>query len=579
MSAHMPLLGFGQFEVDLDAGTLHRHGEPVRLPPQAFKVLALLVRQGGATVTRAEIREQLWGTGTHVEFDQGLNFCIRQVREALGDNAESPQYIETLPRRGYRLLTPVVSSVVQAPAKLTRLIVLPFRILRPDPDTDFLAYSLPDAITCALSGLESLIVRSSLVAARFAGAQVDEKAIGAQADVDVIVTGTLMRAGNEIRLSAQLTDVSAGTLLWSQTAQAPVGDCFQLQDDLAQHIVASLKPPLSVRDKSRLASDVPSSKQAYDYYLRGNQLSVDAKQWSVALDLYERCVAEDPQYAPGWARLGRMHHVMAKYLETGTNDGLGLAEAAFKQALALSPDHPVAHKLYAQLEADLGRAHDAMVRLVGRARTADAEVSAGLVTACRYCGLLDASVAAHGRARHLDAKLKTSVPHTWYMQGDHERVAGVPVVEFPYIVPLSLAELGRGAEALPVLRELEAKNQTRLRNFIVAARTLLEGDHAESVAAVIRVVSSGFRDPEGRFYLARHLAHLGSVEPALALLRLVVADGFFCFPLMERDPWLDALRKKPAFTKLLQSAEAQHRKASEAFNQLDGGSALAMAPS
>jgi DNA-binding winged helix-turn-helix (wHTH) protein len=572
----MPMQRFGQFEIDLDAGELHRRGEPVHLPPQAFKVLALLVRHGGGIVTRVEIREQLWGTGTHVEFDQGLNFCIRQVREALGDHADSPQYIETLPRRGYRLLTPVASSAVEAPAKLTRLIVLPFRVLRPDPPTDFLAYSLPDAITASLSGLESLIVRSSLVASRFAGAPVDEKAIGAQADVDAIVTGTLLRAGKDIRVSAQLTDVSTGTLLWSKTEQAPVGDCFQLQLELTRHIVASLELPLSAGDKRRLTSDVPSSTHAYDYFLRGNQLSVDAKQWTVARDLYAQCVAEDPRYAPAWARLGRMHHVMAKFLETGTNEGLGLAESAFKQALALNADQSMAHKLYAQLEAGLGRAHDAMVRLVGRARTADADVMAGLVSACRYCGLLDASLAAHARGRQLDATLKTSVAHTWFMQGDHDRVARVSLIEFPYTGALSLAQLGRGDEALPTLRELEAKTQTRLRNFIVAARTLLEGDRAESVAAVIRVVSSGFRDPEGRFYLARHLAHLGSVEPALALLQQVVADGFFCSPVMERDPWLDSLRKKPAFTTLLRSAEAQHRRASEAFGWLEGTVVLSM---
>ena len=91
---------------------------------------------------------------------------------------------------------------------------------------------------------------------------------------------------------------------------------------------------------------------------------------------------------------------------------------------------------------------------------------------------------------------------------------------------------------------------------------------------MIRVVSSGFRDPEGRFYLARHLAHLGSVEPALALLQQVVVDGFFCYPVMERDPWLDPVRMKPAFTKLMHSAEAQHRKASDAFALLEGASVL-----
>ena len=575
----MTILRFGAFEIDPEGGALHRNGELVHLPPQPFKVLAMLVRGGGAIVTRAEIREQLWGSQTHVEFDQGLNFCIRQVREALGDNAGVPQYIETLPRRGYRLLAPVGQQPASpSSAALTRLIVLPFRVLRPDVDTDFLAYSLPDAVTCSLSGLESLIVRSSLVASRFGSDCADGQTIGAAADVDVIVTGTLIRAGGDIRVSAQLTDAAAGTLLWSHTAQAPVGDLFNLQDELTQRIVSSLELPLSARERTVLESDAPSNTKAYEYFLRGNQLSVDPKQWSVARDLYERCLAEDPSYAPAWARLGRINHVMAKYLESGPNDGFVRAEAAFKRALELNPDHPMAHKLYAQLEADLGRAADAMARLVGRARTADAELMAGLVNACRYCGLLDASVASHARARQFDARIKTSVPHTWFMQGDYERVAAMPIAEYPYIAALSLGALGRANEALPALRQLESTNQTRLRNFIIAARTLLEGKTADSVAVGIRTASSGFRDPEGRFYLARHLAHLESVDPALALLEQVIADGFFCYPVLERDPWLDSLRSRPAFTRMLRRAEAQHRDAAKSFAQLDGASVLAMAP-
>src|SRR5690348_18203579 len=117
-----------------------------------------------------------------------------------------------------------------------------------------------------------------------------------------------------------------------------------------------------------------------------------------------------------------MYHVQTKYLEGVHDGGLTRAESAFQRALALNPDLAQAHKLYAQLEADLGRAHDAMVRLVGRARIADPEIMAGLVTTCRYCGLLDASIAAHERARRLDPRINTSVMHTWGMQGDYERL-------------------------------------------------------------------------------------------------------------------------------------------------------------
>jgi len=571
------MLRFGPFELDADSAELLRHGERIPLPPQPFKVLALLVQKDGAVVTRAEIRDQVWGAGTHVEFDQGLNFAIRQIREALEDDAASPRFIETLPRRGYRFLMPIAPSTPEKPLTLTRLIVLPFRLLRDDPDTAFLAFSLPDAVTSSLSGLESLVVRSSLAASRYAGAPADTRAIGAEADVDMIVTGTLLRSADAVRVNAQLTEAASGTLLWSHTAQASVGDFFQLQDELTRRIVESLAVPLTARDKQRLVTDVPSSKAAYDHFLRGNQLSVDPKQWSVARELYERCVAEDPRFAPAWARLGRVYHVQTKYIESAggdTDECLTRAESAFKKALAINPDLPIAHKLYAQLEADLGRAHDAMVRLVSRARTADPELMAGLVTACRYCGLLDASVAAHQRARALDRKIPTSVMHTWFMQGDWERLAALPVAEFPYIVALALVEFGRGDEALAPLREVEARMPTRRRHVAVAARALIEGRTAESVSQMKAMLSPDFRDPEGRFYVARHVARHGDADEALTQLEGVVADGFSCYPVFERDPWLDALRPKPGFTELLERCASRHAASRRAFEELNGRGVL-----
>ena len=571
------MLRFGPFELDADSAEVLRHGERIPLPPQPFKVLALLVQKDGAVVTRAEIRDQVWGAGTHVEFDQGLNFAIRQIREALEDDAASPRFIETLPRRGYRFLMPIAPSTPEKPLTLTRLIVLPFRLLRDDPDTAFLAFSLPDAVTSSLSGLESLVVRSSLAASRYAGAPADTRAIGAEADVDMIVTGTLLRSADAVRVNAQLTEAASGTLLWSHTAQASVGDFFQLQDELTRRIVESLAVPLTARDKQRLVTDVPSSKAAYDHFLRGNQLSSDPKQWSVARELYERCVAEDPRFAPAWARLGRVYHVQTKYVESAggdTDECLTRAESAFKKALAINPDLPIAHKLYAQLEADLGCAHDAMVRLVSRARTADPELMAGLVTACRYCGLLDASVAAHQRARALDRKIPTSVMHTWFMQGDWERLAALPVAEFPYIVALALVEFGRGDEALAPLREVEARMPTRRRHVAVAARALIEGRTAESVSQMKAMLSPDFRDPEGRFYVARHVARYGDADEALTQLEGVVADGFSCYPVFERDPWLDALRPKPGFTELLERCASRHAASRRAFEELNGRGVL-----
>src|SRR5215471_637730 len=451
------LLRFGAFELDAGAGELRRSGDLIHLAPQPFKVLDLLVRRAGQVLTRAEIRDHVWCDDTLVDFEQGLNFCVRQIREALGDTADAPRFIETLPRRGYRFLMPVTGAAPVEAAKPRALIVLPFRMLRPDPETEFLAFSLPDALTGSLSGLRSLVVRSSMAAARFA-ADAEPRRIAAEADVDLIVSGTLLRSGGEIRVSTQLTDAATGTLLWSHAAQAPVGDLFQVQDELTRHIVTSLELPLSHREQQQLQHDVPSSARAYEYFLRGNQLSYerstrhsDAKQWDVARDLYEQSVAGDPGYAPAWARLGRIQHVMAKYLPAGTQEGLRQAETSFLKALELNPDSNLAHKLYSQLEVDRGRGLDAMSRLVERAaHAADPELLAGLVSACRYGGLLEASAAAHARAVELEPKIRTSVAHTWFMQSDHERVATLKLPELPYLVALSLAELGRGAKAIPV---------------------------------------------------------------------------------------------------------------------------------
>src|SRR5215831_5209606 len=558
MSESATILRFDDFELDTAAGELRRQGQRVKLPPQPFKVLELLVRRGGEVLTRSLIRERIW-TDAFVDFEQGLNFCIRQIREALGDTADAPRFIETLPRRGYRFLLPVETPPAVEPKAIRSLIVLPFRVLRPDPGTDFLAFSLPEALTTSLSGLKSLVVRSSLAASRFAAGTQDLQTIAAEAHVDLIVTGTLLSTGDEIRVTAQLTDAATGTLMCSRSTQTSTGHVFRLQDELTECIVDALSLELTSREQRILRHDVPADPKAYEYYLRGNQFSHDSKQWDAARDLYLRCVEADPCYAPAWARLGRIHHVMAKYLTTGAEAGLKQAEAALRQALDLNPDLAIAHKFYAQLEVDLGRACDAMVRLLPRAQgAADPEIFAALISPLRYCGLMDASGAAYARAVALEPPIRTSIVHTWFLQRDYKRVASTRLDDNPYIVAVSLAEVGRRNEAVTALRALEEKVKTRMRDFMMAARTMLEGDSAASVAAIDRITSSAFSDPEALLYLTRHLARLKQADAALTLFERVVGGGHFCYPAMSSDPWLDSIRRKPQFAKLLKRAEQQH---------------------
>jgi serine/threonine protein kinase len=305
---------------------------------------------------------------------------------------------------------------------LTRLVVLPFRVLRADPETDFLAFSLPDAIATSLAGIESLVVRSSATAARFDRGSPDLKAVAAEADVDMVVLGTLLRSGDEVRAAAQLVEAPAGTLLASRTVQASLGDLFRLQDDVVRGVVEALSLPLAGR--GRPTADTPRSARAYEFYLRGNDLARDTyDRMPLARDLYLQCVEQDPGFAPAWAKLGRCHMIIGKYIEDASGN-YERSEKAFQRALELSPELSVAHRFHSHLQADMGKARQAMVTLLEQAarHSNDPDLLAGLVHVCRYCGLFEQSLAAHDEARRLDPNIPTSFEQTLLMAGDFDRL-------------------------------------------------------------------------------------------------------------------------------------------------------------
>jgi TolB-like protein len=462
-----------------------------------------------------------------------------------------------------------------APARVvTRLIVLPFRVLRPDQETDFLAYSLSDAVASGLSGLQSLVVRSSLAAARLASDAPDLKAIAAEAAVDAVLVGTLLRAGDQLRVSSQLVEAPAGTVLWSHTAQVPVGDLFRLQDELTSKIVESLSLPLTTRERRMMKQDVPSSPRAYEMYLRANEMSRDTRQWQAALDLYEACVRDDPHYAPAWAGLGRMHRMIGKYVEGETRERFARAESALKRALDLNPDLSSAEHVYAALEVDLGRAEESMVRLLRRPRerSADPELFAALSHSLRYCGLLHASLAAADQARRLDPKVRVSAAHTCFMLGEYERVLDYEPEGVNYMRNLALITLGRRDDAVAAMIDVDESLPQLLLYYVRSLTHLIRNEREESLANIRMLMN--IHDPEGRYYAARHLAYLGDPDGAMRLLRTVVEDGFFCVPAFTHDPWLDSLRGTAEFTAVVRRAEARHRQALISFLTAEGDRVL-----
>src|SRR5690606_16519066 len=230
-------------------------------------------------------------------------------------------------------------------AMLTRIVVLPFRVLRPDPDSDFLAFSLPDAIAISLKDIDGVIVRSSAAAARFAGETPDLRAVAADLDVDRVVTGSLMRSGDALRVTAQLVEAPSGMLMTSETVQSSMGELFQLQDDIARRVVAALSLPLSSGGLSP-RPDAPHDARAYELYLRANELAQSSDGLLRARDAYQRCLELDSGFAPAWAHRGRCHRVIGNYI-LPTLVSETWVEEAFQRALEINPRLFVAHKFFA----------------------------------------------------------------------------------------------------------------------------------------------------------------------------------------------------------------------------------------
>ena len=456
-----------------------------------------------------------------------------------------------------------------------RLIVLPFRVLRSDPETDFLAFSLPDAIAASLAGLSSLVVRSSLAASRFGGAVLDLREIAKELDVDTVLTGTLLRAGTQLRLTTQLVEAPGGTLIWSKASQVELRDIFQLQDTLMSDVVESLALPLTAGERQQLARDAPASATAYDLYLRANEVGKAFSGFSEAIGLYERCVALDPGYAPAWARLGRTRWLVGKFSEGAAEKSVE-GRSAIERALALNPDLPLAHNLYTNIQVDQGQALDAIRRLLKRLRSSktDPELFAGLTHASRYCGLLQASLNANRQARRLDPNIHTTVTHTYFAMGDYQGALEAGSRDFGYFTPLRLAMLGRVEEAIALLKEKESVVSERLgRVFMISLRTLLEGNREASLEASDELINGALKDPEGKYYLARQLAYLGDIPRATRVLKSTVDGGYFCYLQMASDPWLDPVRGDAEFERTLHRAQALHQEAIEVF-KAEGGPPL-----
>jgi TolB-like protein/DNA-binding winged helix-turn-helix (wHTH) protein/Flp pilus assembly protein TadD len=377
----LPHLRFGIFEIDFDSGELRKAGAPVRLQPQPFKILALLASRPGQLVTRQEIQQQTWGTETFVDFESGLNFCIKQIRMVLGDDAETPHYIETLPRRGYRFIAQVDGDVEKEtslpPAQVTQLrvrptwrviiglttvaalvltgflvrpilmsrkvpggklmlAVLPFENLSGDPGQEYFSDGLTDETITQLGRLRparlGVIAETSAMQYKNSKKTIDR--IGKELQVDYILEGAVVRTGERVRITAQLIQVSDQTHLWAESYERDVRDILSVQDEVARSVAKEMQIQFTPQEQGRPGRAGSVDFEAHDAYLLG--LYYWNKRTTLGYrksgEYFRKAIARDPGYALAYSGL-------AESFQVSWQDA---REAALK-AIELDPSLAEAH--------------------------------------------------------------------------------------------------------------------------------------------------------------------------------------------------------------------------------------------
>jgi TolB-like protein/DNA-binding winged helix-turn-helix (wHTH) protein len=376
---------FGVFEVNLETAELRKQGIRIRLPGQAFQVLEALLLRPGELVTREELKQKLWPSDSFGDFEHGLNAAVNRVREALGDSSDNPRFVETLPRRGYRFIAPVesprpepmpsqVSSAAPAPkantgisrrsvasisllaifsvavafsiwslvrerarAHVRSLAVLPLQNLSGDPGQDYFAAGMTDELITELAHIQGLRVVSRTSAVLASQSQKSLSQIADALNVDAVVEGSVLRSGNQIRITAQLIDARSDKHLWAQSFEGQANDIFALQDTVAHEIAAQTQVALTATDRTRLNSARTIRPEAHDDYLRGLYF-IERRDAERAAQYFRSAIDIDPAYASGWAGLAQALLTEATTNRAPANDVIPTALQAAKRAIELDPE-------------------------------------------------------------------------------------------------------------------------------------------------------------------------------------------------------------------------------------------------
>ncbi len=414
------VLRFDGYEVDLAAGQLRKRGVRISLREKSLRVLALLLEHPGEVVTREELRQRLWPEDVFVDFDNNLNTAIARLREALGDSAEHPRFIETLPKHGYRFLANVFEAPRapdRGPAPRARVVVLPFVNLSGDPAQEYFSDAMTDEIITELAGLApaQLAVIARTTAMHYKGSHKDVARIGRELGVDYVVEGGVHRADDRIGINVQLIQVSDQTHLFAGKYEAELRDIFSMRSCVAQAIAAHIGIT-PIADKIRMGDAVrerPTRKPtedlaAYNEYIQGRYhlARLTPEAFAKARQHFEEAIARDPKFALAYDSLAEIYWYMGYFGFMRPIDAFSTGVLYALRALeidnALAETHALLAQYHKQLDYNWPEVRREMARALALNPTSPVVKARYALNALMPQGRLEEAVAELEGALELD---------------------------------------------------------------------------------------------------------------------------------------------------------------------------------
>jgi TolB-like protein/Flp pilus assembly protein TadD len=478
----------GPFRLDAETDTLFRGGEPVSLGRRAVALLRVLVEQRGIPVSKDALVEAAWA-GLTVE-ESNLTVQIAALRRVLGEEPGGENWIETLPRRGYRFIGPAsirdqgaVTAASQAtnfpmaagssnstvPDRLS-IAVLPFANISGDPEQEYFVDGVTESLTTDLSRISGAFVIARNTAFTFKGKAVDVKRLGRELNVRYVLEGSVQRGGNRLRVNVQLVDAETGNHLWAERFDKPVADLFDMQDEIVSRLANTLDAQLIAAEARRAERSL--HPDAMDLVFQGRawfnkglipDYIVQARRF------FEKAIALDPQNVEAMVGLARVDAVLGTAVMTDDwSARFASAEASLTKALSLAPNHALAHGLLGLVQMFTKRAVQGI-----------AECEQALALDCNFAP----AHALIGLAKYLLGRGAETEPHI----NEALRLSPRDTIASQWLVWIGLAKTQLGADAEAVIwmrRGLDANRNYSIAHFVLAAMLARLGELDEARAAV-----------------------------------------------------------------------------------------------